>query len=157
MPDDGRSNHSNQNLVIDFVPDSGNDKLSQVFPSQLARQLFNFYVTTTSRILITMGTRGPNPFLSLTSSVGFFDTAAAENCALRMGMLATSANHYLYCIRSNEKWNGQEPPILNILENIGKRFKMAAWSNLTIAVSNAEYDAQSVNRESASNLQLIFE
>ncbi|ORY27915.1 hypothetical protein BCR39DRAFT_506093 [Naematelia encephala] len=140
IPNDGRISRFLQNIPFESTPDSGNDKFSKAFPSQLARQLFSFYVTTTSRILITMATHGPNPFLSLTSSIGFFDTSAPENCALRMGMLATSANHYVYVIRSAPEWEIRpDPPILSVLENIGKRFKMAALSNLTIAASNAQY------------------
>jgi hypothetical protein len=108
------------------------DVLSNAFPSPAARSLFHHYANYTSKILLTMGNKGPNPFLSLCTSLNLLDTSSPAAAAIRMSILSTSVAHLSFI---TEDIYIQHNPIIpwqvkkDALKRLSDKFKRAALSN----------------------------
>ncbi|WVQ99110.1 hypothetical protein IAU59_006242 [Kwoniella sp. CBS 9459] len=128
--------HRHRNLSNNTLNAGTIDVLSNAFPSPTARTLFHHYCNTASRILVTMGNIGPNPLLALCTPLKLLDTNSAASAAIRMSMLSVGIAHFAHetkdtvgPARLGPDWENQRQK----LKEMGKKFKKAALSNVTLA------------------------
>lgn len=131
------------------------DHLASAFPSALGRQLFHHYITETSKILITMGNSGPNPFLSLSEPLVLLDNNSPSSAALRMAILSTSVTHLKHITEDKTsiapliRWavSTDDHP----MSVLGNKFKKASLANLTMSMGS---DNGSLSGEQGSDVVL---
>ncbi|OCF32134.1 hypothetical protein I316_06290 [Kwoniella heveanensis BCC8398] len=128
--------HRHRNLSNNTLNAGTIDVLSNAFPSPTARTLFHHYCNTASRILVTMGNIGPNPLLALCTPLKLLDTNSAASAAIRMSMLSVGIAHFTHETKDTvglaelgPNWENQRQK----LKDMGKKFKKAALSNVTLA------------------------
>lgn len=120
------------------------DHLTNAFPSVVARHLFHHYCTSTSRILITMGEIGPNPYLTLCSPTRLLDTNSPSSAALRMSMLSTTLVHFVSDLENSGATEGKPnwPEQKAQLREMGRKFKRAALANIMLTSSSASQECE---------------